>query len=85
MIATLFVGFLLSTNVFLSYPKLLNNIIQILFQVLLGDLNVYAPERTMRRRLFISLESRSTVYGQHDPDSDPDDRNIGCNFSGFIT
>lgn len=34
---------------------------------LLADVNIYAPERTLRRRQFISLGSRNTRYGQHDP------------------
>ncbi|XP_058811040.1 uncharacterized protein LOC131675929 [Topomyia yanbarensis] len=34
---------------------------------LLTRLNLYAPERQLRRRNFLFLESRNTQYGQHDP------------------
>lgn len=34
---------------------------------LLADVSIYAPERNLRRRNFVSLGSRNTLYGQHDP------------------
>lgn len=34
---------------------------------ILGQLNLYAPERLLRQRNFLLLEPRNTVYGLHDP------------------
>lgn len=34
---------------------------------LLARMNIYAPERLLRRRNFLQFEPRNTLYGQHDP------------------
>lgn len=34
---------------------------------ILADINVYVPERPLRRRNFLHLASRNSRYGQHDP------------------
>lgn len=34
---------------------------------ILGQLNLYAPERQLRQRALLQLASRNTIYGQHDP------------------
>lgn len=45
--------------------KLLKN--EVDSSALLADLNIYAPERPLRRRDFFLLGTRNSLYGQHDP------------------
>lgn len=45
--------------------KLLNG--EIDAPALLSELRIYVPERPLRRRNFLHLDSRNSRYGQHDP------------------